>query len=78
VVVTSHSPDLLNDENLSADSILGVHAERGSTHIATLDPSGREALSARLYTPGELLQMGQLRPDPAPVPQPQLFEREHD
>jgi predicted ATPase len=78
VIVTSHSPDLLNDENLSADSILGVHAEGGSTHIATLDQAGREALSARLYTPGELLQMGQLRPDPAPIAQPQLFEREHD
>ena len=78
VVVTSHSPDLLDDENLDANSILAVHAEGGSTHIAPLDQVGREALSERLYTPGELLQLDQLRPDPALVPQPELFETEHD
>jgi predicted ATPase len=78
VVVTSHSPDLLNDNNLTADSILGVYSEGGSTRIGTLNQADRNALSQRLYTPGELLRMDQLRPDPEPLEQTELFEREHD
>src|SRR5262245_24654716 len=64
IIVTSHSPDLLDDEELKVDSILSVYAEAGSSHIATLDPAGREALLKRLYTPGELLRLNQVRPDP--------------
>jgi len=41
VIVTSHSPDLLDDENIDAGSILAVYAEKGSTHIATVDETGR-------------------------------------
>src|SRR5271157_48711 len=81
VIVTSHSGDLLDDREIEADSILAVYAERGSTHIAPLDQAGREALLSRLYTPGELLRMDQLRPDPGSAPakvdkQLRLFDRE--
>jgi predicted ATPase len=81
VIVTSHSGDLLDDEQLDADSILAVYAEGGSTHIAPLDRAGRAALLNRLYTPGELLRMDQLRPDPDSAPdkvdrQLRLFDRE--
>lgn len=81
VIVTSHSPDLLDDEQLDARSILAVYAEGGSTHIAPLDKTGRAALSKRLYTPGELLRMDQLRPDPDSAPekvdkQSRLFDNE--
>jgi predicted ATPase len=81
VIVTSHSGDLLDDEQLDAGSILAVHAEGGSTHIAPLDQAGRAALLNRLYTPGELLRMDQLRPDPDAAPtkiekQLRLFDRE--
>jgi predicted ATPase len=69
VIVTSHSPDLLDDEQLDARSILAVYAEGGSTHIAPLDQTGRTALLKRLYTPGELLRMNQLRPDPCSAPE---------
>jgi predicted ATPase len=68
VIVTSHSGDLLDDAQLDAGSILAVYAEGGSTHIAPLDRAGREALQRRLYTPGELLRMEQLRPDPDRAP----------
>jgi predicted ATPase len=68
VIVTSHSGDLLDDEQIDADSILAVYSERGSSHIAPLDQAGREALRRRLYTPGELLRMQQLRPDPERAP----------
>jgi len=81
VIVTSHSGDLLDDDQIDADSILAVYAEGGATHIAPLDRAGRAALLNRLYTPGELLRMDQLRPDPESAPdkvdrQLRLFDRE--
>lgn len=64
ILVTSHSPDLLDDETIPDESILAVVAEHGETHIGLLDEAGRSALSDHLYTAGELLRMDQLRPDP--------------
>ena len=64
ILVTSHSPDLLDDEDISADSIFAVVAQHGESHIAPLDEIGRGALRDHLYTAGELLRMGQLAPDP--------------
>lgn len=75
VLVTSHSADLLDDENISTDSILAVYAEDGLTQIAPLDEAGRTAVRDRLYTAGELLRQDQLRPDPDALrKQPRLFE----
>jgi predicted ATPase len=68
VIVTSHSPDLLDNQQLDADSLLAVYAEAGSTHIGALDSAGRAALKNRLYTPGELLRLNQMRPDPESSP----------
>ena len=62
--MTSHSPDLLDDEAITADSILAVVAEHGESRIGPLDEVGRTALRDHLYTAGELLRIGQL--DPAP------------
>lgn len=69
VIVTSHSPDLLDDQKLDTESLLAVYAEAGSTHIAPLDHAGRAAILDRLYTPGELLRMNQIRPDPDGSPE---------
>jgi hypothetical protein len=63
VIVTSHSPDLLDYKELPIDSILAVLAEEGETHIAHLDEGARGALSRHLYTAGELLRLDQLQPD---------------
>jgi predicted ATPase len=81
VVVTSHSPDLLDDPEIGVDSFLAVYAEGGSTHIAPINDAGRKALTDRLYTPGELLRMDQMRPCPDSSPdkidrQLRLFEKE--
>ena len=65
VIVTSHSPDLLDDMDLSADSLLAVEAIAGETRIASLDEGSRIALRDRLFSAGELLRLGQLAPDPA-------------
>jgi len=63
VLVTSHSPDLLDTSRLETDSILAVVAEAGSTYVGPLDAVGREALRKRLYSAGELLRLDQLRPE---------------
>jgi predicted ATPase len=64
VLVTSHSPDLLDDPSLETDSILAVDSVDGITRIGRLDDAGRGALRDRLYTAGELLRMNQLVPAP--------------
>ena len=64
ILVTSHSPDLLDDDEIAAESILAVVAEHGESHIGLLDGVGRSALKDRLYTAGERLRMGQQDPDP--------------
>jgi len=48
IVVTSHSPDLLDDD-LDTDSLLAVVAEGGITKIASLDEAGRRARRQRRY-----------------------------
>jgi hypothetical protein len=73
VLVTSHSPDLLDDEGIPDESILAVVSEHGETRIGPLDPTGRSVLRDHLYTPGELLRLDQLRPDPE-LSQPKQLE----
>ncbi len=79
VLVTSHSPDLLDHPQLETDSILAVVSDGGTTTIGPLDEAGRSALRDRLYTAGELLRLNQLAPDPAAWTlskgQLRLFER---
>ena len=64
LIVTSHSPDLLDDESFDPDTLLAVASVDGGTAIGPLDEAGREALRGKLYTAGELLRMNQLTPDP--------------
>ncbi len=64
IIVTSHSPDLLDNPDIGTESVLAVENEAGLTRIGSLDPAGREMLRERLFTPGELLRQNQLAPDP--------------
>jgi len=64
VVVTSHSPDLLDNEAIRDEAILAVISQEGMSKIGHLDSAGRRALRDHLYTAGELLRLDQLRPDP--------------
>jgi predicted ATPase len=66
VVVTSHSPDLLDREDIPEDSVRAVAMCDGHTLIGGVDEAGRTALKERLYTAGELMRMGQLYPEVAP------------
>lgn len=70
VPVTTHSPDLLDDKALSADELLAVGARDGRSGVGPIDEAGRTTLRKRLCTPGELLRLGQIRPDP------KIFESE--
>lgn len=64
VIVTSHSPDLLDAKEIEPDWIRGVAFENGETKIGTIDDADKSALHDRLFTAGELLKRGQLGPDP--------------
>lgn len=64
VLVTSHSPDLLDDDDIPEGAILAVVSEDGETRIGPLDGAARSVLKDHLYTAGELLRMNQLQPDP--------------
>ncbi len=63
IIVTSHSPDLLDDASLSADSFLAVVSEGGETRIAPLDEASGATIRQQLFSAGELLRLNQLAPD---------------
>jgi predicted ATPase len=78
VLITSHSPDLLDDERLGTDEVFAVVSESGVTRMGHLDKVGLTALRDHLYTAGELLRLNQLIPDPQELRrqdahQPELF-----
>ncbi len=63
VLVTSHSPDLLDNEDIEIEQVLAVLSEGNITRIAPLDDASKKVLRERLYTAGELLRLNQLAPD---------------
>lgn len=64
ILVTSHSPDLLDNSDIPPESIFAVDNVDGVTRIGGIDSAGRELLREKLFTPGELLRQNQLAPDP--------------
>jgi predicted ATPase len=63
ILVTSHSPDLLDDKSISDENILAVTNRNGETLIGPVDAAGRTAIQDKLFTAGELLRLSQLTPD---------------
>ena len=63
IIVTSHSPDLLDDKSVSDESILAVASRNGQTIIGPVDAAGRSSIRDKLFTAGELLRLSQLTPD---------------
>jgi predicted ATPase len=63
ILLTTHSPDVLDYKDLEDANIRVVTMEQGRTRIAPLSDSSRAAIRERLYTPGELLRSGELNPD---------------
>ena len=62
VIVTSHSPDLLDRHDFKLSELRAVRFIDGETIIGELDQAGALALREDLYTPGELLRTDQLLP----------------
>lgn len=68
VIITSHSPDLLDNKELDVDSILVVEVYDGYTIIAPVDKVGKSVLRDRLCTAGEYLRLNQFKPDLTQIP----------
>jgi predicted ATPase len=60
VLVTSHSPDLLDDPAIPAEWIRVVYRDASGTHVSPLDSGTKSILHDHLYTAGELLRQGGL------------------
>jgi len=78
VIVTSHSPDLLDDPSLDPRALLAVTAIAGETRIAPIDAASASMLRDQLFSAGELLRLNQLEPDASILAeqdgrQPELF-----
>jgi predicted ATPase len=63
ILVTSHSPDLLDNSSLDTESLLAVESDNNNTRIGPVDKIGRSVLRDRLFTAGELLRQNQLAPE---------------
>jgi predicted ATPase len=63
VLVTSHSPDVLDHDEMTIENIRAVAWDRGETLVAPVDRATRKTLREKLYTAGELLRMSQIEPD---------------
>lgn len=62
ILVTSHSPDVLDHVDLDSDALLVTESRDGATVVAEVDAASKEAIRRHLYTPGDLLRMDQLQP----------------
>jgi predicted ATPase len=60
VLVTTHSPDLLDDPSIPAEWIRTVHKDEAGTHIDAVDPGTESVIRDHLYTAGQLLRQGGL------------------
>jgi hypothetical protein len=66
IVLTCHSPDLLDRFDPDVDSLLVVQSNQGLTDIGPADSASLESIRNHLYTAGDLLRMDQLQPDMQP------------
>lgn len=63
ILVTTHSPDILDYKELSDTQFRVVVMKNGRTVIAPVSPATHQAIKECLYTPGELLSVNELNPD---------------
>jgi predicted ATPase len=67
IVVTTHSPDLLDQVDPKTDQLIVVLSQQGKTMLAALDSGSKDAIERHLTSAGELLRMDQLEPDPSDI-----------
>ena len=73
VVITTHSPDLLDAKWITDHHLRIVEWREGATRVAPVSDATRKALHDHLMGAGELLRSNALEPAPPPPP---LFEGE--
>ena len=62
-LITTHSPDILDNKDIKDDELRLVTSEKGMTKVAPLAEKSRGIIRDHLYTAGELLRMSELSPD---------------
>lgn len=62
LLVTTHSPDLLDAASVDPHEVFAVRSENGTTHVGHPDSVGTRALREHLFSAGELLRTDQLQP----------------
>lgn len=67
LVISTHSPDLLNDREITDEMLRVVTLRGGRTEVWPIDEYSRQALRDRLCTPGFLLRTNALQPLADPV-----------
>lgn len=68
VLVTTHSPELLDHDHVREACLLSVAGDEGESLIAPIDAGSSRAIRERLFSAGDLLRAGQLEPDLASIP----------
>lgn len=63
ILLTTHSPELLNTEEITDERVWVVDKRHGDTVIAPMDRQSHALVQQRLTTPGELLAKDELRGD---------------
>jgi predicted ATPase len=63
IIVTSHSPDLLDDKEITPEYLISVASKDGATILGRVDEPSRSSIRDRLFTAGELLRLDQLGTD---------------
>ena len=63
ILITSHSAELLDNKNLTADMLIAVVTEEGITKLGSIDEASRSVMRDHLFTAGELLRGNQLAPE---------------
>lgn len=58
ILVTTHSPELIEHKEVRIEDLRAVEMERGETIVTELDESSKRAIRDRLCTPGDLLRNG--------------------
>ena len=73
VIVTTHSPEVLDAEWLTDDNLRIVTWANGNTRILPISGGTRDAIRQHLMSAGELFRSNALRPaDASTLPSPQM------
>jgi len=63
LLLTTHSPDILDNRKVKDDELRVVQSDKGKTTISSLGLLSRNVIRDRLYSAGELLRMQELEPN---------------